>query len=324
MRFVNLALVSYPAPLHVPIRYTRNLRRILREYGPYDVVHSHVHYFSGLVLRIAADAGVPVRIAHSHSDTSRIDSGTAWKRRLYLGLMRRWLYRYATAGIAASDLAATALWGVDWRNTPRWRKLYCGIDTTPFEATIDPQTVRTELNIMPDAYVLGHVGRFDVMKNHWFVLQIVHRARQTHRPLVALFVGDGPLRTEIVQQAIDLGIRDRIVFTGSRGDVPRLLLAGMDAFILPSSWEGLPVSAIEAQAAGLPVIISDVVTREVDIVPGLLTWLALPSGADAWLNACLASIQAPRPVSQRGALEIIKASPFNVQSGIMILNSYIG
>ncbi len=302
-----------------PWRYAWQFRQILTQFGPYDVVHSHVHYFSGFVLRLAAQSGVPVRISHSHSDTSLAEQNAKWYRRLYLQVMRQWLNRYATAGLAASDLAAAALWGSEWQKTPRWQLLYCSVDLEPFESVPVQQTVRAELGLPPGIPVLGHIGRFDVMKNHRFLVQIAERARSRNVQLMLLFIGDGPLRSEIEQTVRDLGLSDRVVFAGLRADVPRLLLGALDVFALPSSWEGMPVSAIEAQAAGLPTLISDTVTREVDIVPGLVRWLSLADGADAWLDACLDSLCKPRPVTQRYALQTLSGSPFDVTQSIQRL-----
>ena len=304
-----------------PLRYARQFRHILTEHGPYDAIHSHVHYFSGLVLRLAAQAGVPVRISHSHSDTSRAEMNAKWYRRLYLQMMRQWLNRYATAGMAASDLAAVALWGSEWRKMPRRQVLYCSVDLEPFEIAPNQQAVRAELGLPPGIPVLGHVGRFDVMKNHDFLVQIAKRARCRNVPLMLLFVGDGPLRGRIEQTVKELDLSDRVLFAGLRADVPRILLGALDVFALPSSWEGMPVSAIEAQAAGLPTLISDTVTREVDIVPGLVCWLSLADGADAWLDACLDSLYKPRPVTQRYALETLRGSPFDVTQSIQKLTT---
>ncbi len=108
-----------------PWLYAHNFKRILREYGSYDIVHSHVHHFSGYVLRLAQQAGVPTRIAHSHNDTSSLQAKAGLYRQLYLALMKRYIARYATAGLGASHKAVVALFGSVWETDPRWRTLYC-------------------------------------------------------------------------------------------------------------------------------------------------------------------------------------------------------
>jgi len=130
-----------------PLQYIRNLKRILKEHGPYDVVHSHLHHFSGLVLYAAHMAGISIRIAHSHNDTLIIDKRSKFARKIYLTLMKHLIRRHATCGLAASRPAAVALYGANWETDPRWRVLYCGIDLAPFRESICRAQVRTELGI---------------------------------------------------------------------------------------------------------------------------------------------------------------------------------
>ncbi|MES4785711.1 MAG: glycosyltransferase, partial [Nitrospiraceae bacterium] len=115
-----------------PWTYARNFKQVLREYGPYHVVHSHVHHYSGYVLRLAYWAGVPVRIAHSHNDTADLEARAGLRRRLYLTLMEQWMSRYATAGLACSKKAGPALFRRRFRKKKPWEPLYYGIDLAPF------------------------------------------------------------------------------------------------------------------------------------------------------------------------------------------------
>ncbi len=112
------ALGSEIIPCFHPARpwlFAYNFRRLVRKHGPYDIIHSHVHHYSGFVLRLAQHAGVPVRLAHSHNDTSYAETDVGVLRRGYLALMKRWIARYATAGLAASRLAAIDLYGDTWK-----------------------------------------------------------------------------------------------------------------------------------------------------------------------------------------------------------------
>ncbi len=155
-----------------PLAYARALlRAILKTEGPFDVVHSHVHSYSGLVLRAARQVGVPQRIAHSHCDTTMIDARSNVLRRAYLSLMSSWLHRHATLGLAVSRQAAVSLFGANWFADPRWQISYCGIDVAPFRASADRADVRSEFNIPERAFVVGHVGRFDYQKNHKLLIE---------------------------------------------------------------------------------------------------------------------------------------------------------
>ncbi len=299
-----------------PFRYTRELKRVLADEGPYDIVHSHVHQYSGFVLRIAKQAGVPIRIAHSHIDAATAEARASLPRRAYLTLMHRWIKRYATDGLAASRQAADDLFGPNWDADPRFRILPCGVDFDPFAAAACPADVRAEFHIPPGAFVVGHVGRFIGVKNHAFLLDVAAAivARTPDVDTRFLLVGVGELRAEMKERADRLGIGARVVFAGSRSDVPRLLRGGMDLFLFPSLLEGLGLAVVEAQAAGLPVVFSDVVPREADIVPPLVHRLSLDQSASTWADAVLTLRDAAPPLSPPEALALARATPFDIHT----------
>ena len=320
IRSLGSRTIPCPRPRNT-IGYVRRLRRILQENGPYDVVHSHVHHFSGVALRVAHAMGVPMRIAHSHSDTSWVQARAGWARRTYLRLMKQWIQRYATCGLAASEMAAIALWGRGWRMDPRWQVLHCGIDLSAFSAGVSSAGVRGEIGIPEDAYVLGHVGSINPVKNHRFLLEIAAKAMGLAGNIWLQLIGDGPLRAAVEEQSVGMGIRDRVIFAGLRDDVPRLLMGAVDVFLLPSLFEGLPLVAVEAQAAGLPVVVSDTVTPEVDVVPGLLTWLSLSQPASAWAEASLEARSKRHRIPQRVACMVLDRSSFSIQNCVARLES---
>jgi glycosyltransferase involved in cell wall biosynthesis len=299
-----------------PGLYARNFKRILHEHGLYDTVHSHVHHFSGYVLRLAQQADVPVRIAHSHLDTSQLDAKAGLLRRGYLKLMKQWIARHATIGLAASQKAGVALFGSNWDTDPSRQILYCSIDLTPFQNFVDPVSVRTELGIPPDAFVIGHVGRFDEQKNHLFLVEIAAEVAKREPKMRLLLVGDGLLRPKIEQKIAQLGLTDRTIFAGSRHDVPRLMLSAMDVFLFPSLYEGLGLVLIEAQAAGLPCIFSDVVPEEADLVKPLIRRFSLSEPASVWADAILAERRAGAAITQEHSLAVVEKLPFNIEIGL--------
>ena len=297
-----------------PLRYARRLQRILQEEGPYDVVHSHVHHYSGWTLRVAAQAKVPIRIAHSH--TSSLRTKTSIPRHCYYRLMEHWIDRHATLGLAASRKAAASLWGKDWYTDKRWRILYCSIDLKPYEQLTCNSTMRVTLGIPANSLILGYVANFIPAKNHAFLIEIMHELVKRSHQIYLLLIGDGPLRSDIEKLALLQGIRDRIIFLGIRQDVPSILMNCVDVFISPSLYEGLPVSVLEAQAAGLPVIISEAVTHEVEVIPELFTWLSVAQPSTDWATACLTAGSQTRKITQQNAVQILTHSPFNIQRGI--------
>lgn len=302
-----------------PWLYARNLQQILHKYGPYDIVHSHVHHFSGIVLRLAQQAGVPVRIAHSHLDTSLIEFRAGFSRRLYYNLTKWWIARHATQGLGCSRKAAAALFGSAWSADPRWQLFYCGIDLNPFQVSIDPIAVRAELGIPHNAFVIGHLGRFEEQKNHVFLIDIALEVARREPKTCLLLVGDGPLRADIKQKVAQVGLTDRVFFVGSRPDVPRLMLGAMDVFLFPSLLEGLPLVLLEAQAADLPCIFSDAVTEEVELVKPLMRRISLSQPASDWAEVVLATQDHTWVITHKDALAIVENSPFNIMHSVKAL-----
>jgi glycosyltransferase involved in cell wall biosynthesis len=298
-----------------PWSYAKNFRRILAAYGPYDIVHSHVHHYSGYTLRLAQSAGIPVRIAHSHVDASAQDVFPSPLRWIYLTTAMHLIRRSATIGLAASEKAAKALFGPAWQRSSLCRLLYYGIDLEPFEAEPDP-SVRRSLELPSDAFVIGHVGRFVEQKNHGFLLEIVRSIADSDPRTRLVMIGDGPLRPAIERRAAELGLIERVVFAGLRTDVPRVLLGAVDVFVMPSLYEGLPLVCLEAQAAGLPCVIADSITDEADVVPQLVTRLGLSQPALTWAGAVLAKRNQARSITQDEALAVMEASPFKIHRSV--------
>lgn len=295
-----------------PWLYGRNFKRILREYGPYDIVHSHVHHFSGYVLYLAKQAGVPIRIAHSHNDTSAIDAKAGLHRQLYLSLTKWLIDRYATLGFAASYKVAAVLFNRAWKTDSRWQILYCGVDLTPFRELVDAVAIRAEFGIPADAFVVGHVGRFEEQKNHQFLIDIVAEIAQREPKIHLLLIGDGSLRSEIQQKVISHGLANHVTFAGLRPDVPQLMLGAMDLFLLPSIHEALGLVLIEAQAAGLPCVFSDVVPEEANAVKPLVRQVSLSKSASDWAEAVISARSGVLAIAQADTLPVLEHSPFNI------------
>lgn len=292
---------------HKALRYRRRMTEVLQTEGPYDVVHAHLHLYNGLVMRIAARCGVPVRIAHSHSNPPP-ERGIL--RRVYSWTMRRWICRHATNGLAASTAALNNLFGSVADS--RWHVLPCGIDMAAIRAPADREDLRRRLSIPTQARVIGHVGRLVAVKNHTFILRLA----ATMPDAWFLLIGDGELRQSLEKQARRLGIIQRIVFAGARDDVPALLHA-MDVFVFPSLFEGLPLSVVEAQTAGLPVVMADTIPRDAIVVPAACTILALDAPLDTWSEALRT---AQRPTGKWASL--VDQSPFDRQRAFSRLMTF--
>lgn len=272
--------------------FNRRLQAIF-ELGRYDIVHSHVHYFSGYILWRAKAAGITGRIAHSHSNSDGRRSTLA--RVIYRKWMQRWISRYATVRIAVAQEPAAVLFGKHWRLDPDIRVVRCGIDLFPFlqaDQSHRDQT-RTSLGLTRDSLVVGHVGRFEAVKNHLFFVEMAPYLVQRQPNAQFLLVGDGPLRSYIEKEIRTRGLDKKFILTGVRDDIPQLLNA-MDVFVMPSLYEGLPIAGLEAQAAGVPSLFSDRITSEVEIMSETVRFLSLNAPITDWVEAIIALARMPR------------------------------
>ena len=308
-----------PCPRRPGLSYLARLRSLLTTQGPFDVVHSHVHNFSGIVLAVAASAGIPVRIAHSHNALMPVSSSL---RRLYLFVTARLVAHFATSGLAASGLAAEDLFGASWQSDARWAVQHCAIDLGPFCERHDRGEVRRELGVAADDLVIGHVGRFDPQKNHALLVRIAAELCGREPRARFVLVGDGPLRRDMEREVKQLGLDGRVRFLGVRGDVPRVLRA-FDAFLFPSHHEGLGLAGVEAQAAGVPVLLSSTIPREVEVVTGLVRWQRLDASPSEWATLLQEILHAPR-IPQPEALVQVKSSPFDISRSLRDLEKVYG
>ena len=247
---------------------------------------------------LAAMAGVKVRIAHSHSDTRLAKASKSMHRRAYLRAMRMMIGTFATRGLAVSAGAGCDLFASQWRDrTDKWQLQHLGIDLSRFEIKVNAEKVRRSLGIPQDALVIGHVGRFSEPKNHAFLVEIAREAVRMESRSFFLLVGDGSLRAAIEEKVRHYGLAKHFVFAGLRSDVAALMKGAMDVLLFPSLYEGLPVTLLEAQAAGLRCLISNVISVEADAVSGLIERASLDQAPTQWASRLLELLSEQQPVS---------------------------
>lgn len=248
--------------------YVKALNAFFHSHKKYKIVHSHMDKMSGFVLRSAKKAGVPIRIAHSHNTSS--EGGKAAKA--YKSYAGRFILTTSTHLLACSNLAANWLFA---NKAEQARILKNGIDCNQFAFSPDVrEQVREELQLPQDNFVIGHVGRFAHQKNHSFLIDVFVELMKDKPDSILVLAGDGPLRAEIEAKVRGLKIENNVKFLGIRSDINRLLQV-FDVFVFPSFHEGLPVTLVEAQGAGLPCVISKEITKEVDLGINLVEYSVL-------------------------------------------------
>ena len=255
-------------------RYTRELERLFRE-GRWPIVHSPVNALSVFPLRAAKRAGAPVRIAHSHTTTGKGETAKSAAK----AVLRRFSNVYPTHRMACSRYAGEWLFG----KGAEFEVVYNAIDLSRFAFDAEARArARTDLGLVDDQLAIGHVGRFVPVKNHRFLIEAFAELVKLRPDAVLLLVGSGEAEALVEGWAAERGVADRVRFLGQRNDVDRLYQA-LDAFALPSLYEGLPLVSVEAQAAGLPCLLSDRITREVDVT-GAVRFLPIDDPS-AWAEA---------------------------------------
>lgn len=300
-----------------PIVLIRDLRRLLREHGPYDAIHCHIHAFGAFAVLAAWFAGVPARVVHSHNIVQ--NSSGSLVRRAYVAVARALIGMFATAGIGPSAAATEDLLGSSWREDPRWMVLPCGIDLSPFRAPIAAASSRAAFGIPADALVLGSVGRLTEEKNSEFLVDVLAAVLSRAPQAYLLLIGEGPLRDRLASKARQGGFGERLVLPGTRSDVPAILRNAVDVFVFPSPLEALPIAVVEAQAAGLPAVISDGVPPEAIIVPELVARIPVAAGAARWAETVLDMAHHSDAAIAGRALAMVEQSDFNCAQTLKVL-----
>ena len=249
----------------------------------YHIVHSHVRSTASIIFKIAHRFGLKT-ISHSHS----ISNGSGIKS-LVKKIYQISLRKQSDYCVACSNNSAEWLFGKGIANSEHFLLLKNAIDCSVYKFNEQTRNIYRKLLGINDKKVLIHVGNFREPKNHKFLIDVFSLVKNRNSDLALLLVGDGELKNNIQNLVNKKKLQDDVFFLGQRDDVYKLLQAS-DLFLLPSLWEGLPVSVVEAQASGLPCIISDKITDEVVISP-YVSKIPIEKGAEEWILPIEEAIQ---------------------------------
>lgn len=267
-------------------KYKKELRAFFQEHPEYRIIHAHMSELGYFAFREAARQGVPVRICHAHNAPHGFDL-----KMIVRTYFKKRMMPYVTHLFMCGIESGRWLFGEE--NESRFIMLNNAIDAAAY--SYDPrrrQAVRQDLGLTGEL-VVGHVGRFNKQKNHPFLIELFAALLKREPNAVLLLVGGGEDQPRIEQKVRDLGIAERVRFLGVRSDVADLMQA-MDVFAFPSLFEGLPVTMVEAQAAGLPCLISDGIPQECILTQGLVEIVPLAAGPEAWAERVLEKRNFPR------------------------------
>lgn len=282
--------------------WRKKLKEILRE-NHYTIVHAHINTMNVFPLFEAWAAGVPVRVCHNHS-TAHTGEG---KKTILKYLLRPFAKCFATDWFACGEKAGEWMYGKKAVASGRVNVLRNAVDTRhfAFDGKVRAK-MRTQLGLKEGQLTIGHIGRYTYAKNHAFLLETFAALLKKEPNAMLLLVGEGE-RAEQVQdiiQALELG--DHVLQLGAQADTAPIYSA-MDVFCLPSFYEGVPVVALEAQAADLPCVFSKAVPQEA-CVKNKVCFLSLEAPQEQWVDALLKC----KGVRQKSAADAVEKAGFDI------------
>lgn len=259
----------------------KKLYKFIKNKNQYNIIHMHVSSLSYIApLEIAKLLKVKTRIIHAHS--SKGPNGKIHK--ILHKINQKRIKKVATHYLTCSDLASKWMYD-EYIDPDKIILIPNAIDSEKFEFNNNiAKKVKMQLQI-ENKLAIGHVGRFAYPKNHEFILEIFKCVQELVEDSVLILVGDGELKSGIEQKVNRLNLNDKVIFTGIREDINELL-QGMDIFLFPSHYEGLPVTLVEAQASGLKCVVSDSITKQVAITENI-QYISLQTSQEEWVKAIL-------------------------------------
>lgn len=266
--------------------YRRAWQQLFTDHPEIQVVHGHMTSTASIYLPLGKRAGVRMTIAHARS--AGVDPGI---KGVVTRILRRKLAKRCDHCFTCSQLAGEAVFSRAVMEAGKVVYIPNAIEIERFAFDAKQRKrIREELNL-ENAFVIGHVGRFSPVKNHEFLLAVLAECVKQQKQgknipnVILILLGDGELRASIQEKAKKMGLEERILFLGNQKEIWRYY-QGMDFFLLPSFYEGLPGTAIEAQASGLPGILSDQITKEA-VVTDLMQQRSIHEPASQWAGIVL-------------------------------------
>lgn len=263
------------------IKLPSTFAKVLKEYK-YEVVHIHseVAYKVFLYARTAKKCGVKKIIIHAHSDS--IDGKYTWIKYIAHKICKNAICRYGTDFIAISESPAKWLFNEKVVNDKEHFFFITNgivVDSYRFSENVRIR-MREELRLGNNELIIGHVGALKRVKNQEYILDMVDWLKQQDKKIKLILVGDGENRGMLEKKITELKIEDKVILLGARSDVNEIMQA-FDVLVFPSLFEGVPMTLIEAQSVGMPILASDVINCKIKINDNVY-FLSLEEGAQAW------------------------------------------
>lgn len=290
-------------------KYQKNLINFFKSHKEYKIIHSHMNQVSGLILEAAYYANVPIRIAHSHTMGNKNNVVA----KIYKRYLQGKIDKYATQLIACSD--ETAKWMFKKR-AEEALIINNGIDVAKFEFSNGKrEMMRKKLNISNDTILIGNVGRFSKVKNHKFMIELFKNFKIQHKAKLIL-LGEGELKEQIINLAKHENVLDDVIFKVEKKDIDYFYNA-MDIYICPSLYEGIPLTLIEAQTNGIPIIASNTIDKRVKIADNFI-FENLSSPLKSWQD----NMQKLLLIGRKNNINDVKNAGYDIKGQTKILENF--
>ncbi len=289
-----------------PPAFMKELREFFSSHPEYKIVHSHLNFISGYISKAAKSAGINIIIAHSHVAHQKTD----WLHRCIFRYGKVLIKKNADYVFGCSEDALKTLVGKSSDGSTHF-VINNAINIDKFSFSQEQRkNWRNQLGVNSETFVIGNVASFTYPKNHEHLVRTFAEVVKIRNNSMLILIGTGSKEQEIKDLAKSLSIEDKIIFMGSRSDVNDIINA-FDVFVMPSHYEGLGIVLIEAQANGLPCIISaDVIPDESDMKCGMVTRVSLNEDSSVWAQTCL---DAKERIDSNVASQAIDKAGFNIK-----------
>ena len=282
------------------------IKELNRNYYDSVYIQSSVPYDHLYMYFIKKYSNVPIRIIHSHNSNFNKQFGNSI--RMIFGYFSKLFENSSTNYLACSKKAAYWLFRKSKVKNDKVELINNGVEIGKFKYNIEVRNIFREKLGISDKVVIGNVGRFTFQKNHNFLLEVFNEYLKINNEAILLLVGEGELEEEIRNKVKELNIDNKVIFYGISNEVGNLMQA-MDCFVMTSFYEGLPIVGVEAQASGLPLIVSDKITNEMEIINNV-KFISLQDNVNIWASEIDKSIKLQREDTSN---ELIKKG-FDIES----------
>lgn len=295
-------------PAKYPL-YLKYMKKLFTEHPEYKIVEAHNGALGVYALHAAKVNNIPVRIYHAHGASITKD----WKLPLKLFCRSR-LAANITERYTCGKAAAECYYGKEVVEKGNYDFIPNAIEVDRFLYNPQVRDKMRQQYHLEGKHVIGHVGRFMAQKNHTFLMDVFTEYKRADKDAYLVLLGDGELMETMKNKVKELGIADSVLFVGNVGNANEWYQA-FDVFMLPSIWEGLPVVGVEAQAADLPCIFSDNVTKEIGL-SDKASFLSLKADMGSWVSEIHQKMQMTQRVNQEA---LITENHYNIEKEAVLL-----